>query len=86
MVTSALLSAIHLLTLALGLGAVFLRRRALAAPLDEAGWRTGEDGLRSRAGRKAVVVRSTGLSTSRHPASRIPPVTKTWRALSIVAP
>ena len=39
MVTSALLSAIHMLTLALGLGAVFSRGRALAGPLDEAGWR-----------------------------------------------
>jgi uncharacterized membrane protein len=38
-VISALLSAVHLLTLALGLGAVFLRGRALAGPLDEAGWR-----------------------------------------------
>jgi putative membrane protein len=38
MVTSALLSAIHLLTLALGLGAVVMRGRALARPLDEAGW------------------------------------------------
>jgi putative membrane protein len=38
-VTSALLSAIHLLTLALGLGAVFLRGRALARPLDADGWR-----------------------------------------------
>ena len=35
----ALLSAVHLLTLALGLGAVYLRGRALAGPLDEAGWR-----------------------------------------------
>ena len=38
MVTSALLSAIHVLTLALGLGAVFVRGRALARPLDDAGW------------------------------------------------
>ena len=37
-IISALLSAIHVLTLALGLGAVFLRGRALARPLDEAGW------------------------------------------------
>jgi len=37
-VTSALLSAIHVLTLALGLGAVFARGRALARPLDDAGW------------------------------------------------
>ena len=39
MVISALLSAIHLLTLALGLGAVFARGRALARPLDDASWR-----------------------------------------------
>ena len=39
MIISALLSAIHLLTLALGLSAVFLRGKALAGPLDEAGWR-----------------------------------------------
>ena len=39
MATGALLSAVHLLTLALGVGAVFLRGRALAGPLDEAGWR-----------------------------------------------
>jgi uncharacterized membrane protein len=38
-VVSALLSAVHLLTLALGLGAVFMRGRALAGPLDETGWR-----------------------------------------------
>lgn len=38
MVIGALLSAVHLLTLALGLGAVFLRGRALAGPLDEDGW------------------------------------------------
>ena len=38
MVTSAVLSAIHMLTLALGLGAVVMRGRALARPLDEAGW------------------------------------------------
>jgi putative membrane protein len=38
-ITSALLSAIHVLTLALGLGAVFLRGKALAGPLDDAGWR-----------------------------------------------
>jgi putative membrane protein len=37
-VISALLSAVHVLTLALGLGAVFARGRALAGPLDEAGW------------------------------------------------
>jgi len=37
-VFSALLSAVHVLTLALGLGAVFMRGRALARPLDEAGW------------------------------------------------
>ena len=39
MVASALLSAVHVLTLALGLGSVFLRGRALRGPLDEAGWR-----------------------------------------------
>ena len=39
MVTSALLSAVHVLTLALGLGAVFLRGRALRRPLDPEGWR-----------------------------------------------
>jgi uncharacterized membrane protein len=38
-VISALLSAVHILTLALGLGAVFIRGRALAGPLDDAGWR-----------------------------------------------
>ena len=39
MVVAALLSAIHMLTLALGLGAVFMRGRALAGPLDDAGWK-----------------------------------------------
>ncbi len=39
MVVAALLSAIHVLTLAVGLGAVIARGRALAGPLDEAGWR-----------------------------------------------
>ena len=34
-----MLSAVHVLTLALGLGAVFMRGRALAGPLDDAGWR-----------------------------------------------
>jgi putative membrane protein len=37
-VISALLSAVHMLTLALGLGGVFIRGRALAGPLDEMGW------------------------------------------------
>ena len=37
-ITSALLSAVHVLTLALGLGAVFTRGRALAGRLDAAGW------------------------------------------------
>jgi putative membrane protein len=37
-VISALLSSVHVLTLALGLAAVFIRGRALARPLDEAGW------------------------------------------------
>ncbi len=39
MVVSALLSAVHVLTLALGLGAVYIRGRALGGPLDDAGWR-----------------------------------------------
>ena len=39
MIVSALLSAVHVLTLALGLGAVYIRGRALAQPLDDAGWR-----------------------------------------------
>jgi putative membrane protein len=38
-VVAALLSAIHLLTLALGLGAVVMRGRSLRGPLDDAGWR-----------------------------------------------
>jgi putative membrane protein len=38
-IVSALLSAVHVLTLALGLGAVYIRGRALAQPLDDAGWR-----------------------------------------------
>jgi putative membrane protein len=38
-VAAALLSAIHVLTLALGLPAVFLRGQALARPLDDANWR-----------------------------------------------
>jgi len=38
MLVAALLSAIHLLTLALGAGALFARGRALLRPLDEAGW------------------------------------------------
>ena len=38
-VVAALLSAIHLLTLALGAGAVFARGRAMSRPLDEEGWR-----------------------------------------------
>jgi putative membrane protein len=37
-VVAALLSAIHMLTLALGLGGIFARGRALAHPLDDAGW------------------------------------------------
>jgi putative membrane protein len=37
-IISALLSAVHLLTLAIGLAAVFIRGRALARPLDDAGW------------------------------------------------
>jgi putative membrane protein len=39
LIISSVLSALHLLTLALGLGAVFLRGRALARPLDAAGWK-----------------------------------------------
>ena len=39
MVAAALLSAIHLLTLALGLGAVVMRGRALRQPLDDTGWK-----------------------------------------------
>ena len=38
MIVAALLSAVHMLTLALGAGAIFARGRALARPLDEAGW------------------------------------------------
>ena len=38
MIISALLSAIHVLTLALGLGSLGVRGRALARPLDEAAW------------------------------------------------
>jgi putative membrane protein len=39
MIISALLSAIHVLTLALGLGAVFAQGQALTGTLDAAGWR-----------------------------------------------
>ena len=39
MIGAALLSAIHLLTLALGLGGIVSRGRALAGSLDDAGWR-----------------------------------------------
>jgi putative membrane protein len=39
MVVAALLSALHVLTLALGAGGLFVRGRALAGPLDEAGWK-----------------------------------------------
>jgi putative membrane protein len=38
-VISALLSAIHALTLAFGLGAVIMRGRALSGTLDDQGWR-----------------------------------------------
>src|SRR5215471_21670644 len=38
MVISAVLSAIHVLTLALGLGSLGMRGRALARPLDEEAW------------------------------------------------
>ena len=39
MVVAALLSAIHVLTLAVGLGSVVMRGRALAGRLDEEGWK-----------------------------------------------
>jgi putative membrane protein len=39
MIIAACLSAIHVLALALGLGAVFVRGRALTGVLDETGWR-----------------------------------------------
>ena len=39
MIIAALLSAIHMLTLALGAGAIFARGRAMSRPLDEAGWK-----------------------------------------------
>jgi len=39
MVVAAVLSAVHLLTLALGAGSLFARGRALAQPLDDAGWK-----------------------------------------------
>ncbi len=38
MIVAALLSGLHVLTLALGLGAIYARGRALAGPLDQAGW------------------------------------------------
>jgi putative membrane protein len=38
-IVAALLSAVHVLALAIGLGGVFARGRALAGPLDDAGWR-----------------------------------------------
>jgi putative membrane protein len=38
MVLAACLSAIHMLTLALGVAAIFARGRALARPLDDDGW------------------------------------------------
>lgn len=38
-IIAALLSAIHMLTLALGAGAVFARGRALSRPLDEEAWK-----------------------------------------------
>jgi putative membrane protein len=38
-VVAAILSAIHVLTLAVGLGAVYFRGRALRQTLDDAGWR-----------------------------------------------
>lgn len=39
MVVAALLAAIHMLTLALGAGAVFARGHALSRPLDDEGWK-----------------------------------------------
>lgn len=39
MVVAALLSAIHVLTLALGVGGIFARGRALSRPLDDTGWK-----------------------------------------------
>ena len=39
MIVAALLSSIHMLTLALGVGGIFARGRALSQPLDAAGWR-----------------------------------------------
>jgi putative membrane protein len=38
-VLPAILSAIHMLTLALGAGAIFARGRALSRPLDDDGWK-----------------------------------------------
>src|SRR5262245_39516207 len=39
MIVAALLSAIHMLTLAVGVAAIFARGRALTRPLDALGWR-----------------------------------------------
>ena len=39
MVGAAFLSAIHILTLALGAGAIYARARALSRPLDDDGWK-----------------------------------------------
>jgi uncharacterized membrane protein len=39
MVAAAFLSAIHLLTMALGAGAIFARAHALSRPLDDDGWK-----------------------------------------------
>lgn len=39
MVVAAVLSAVHVLTLALGAGAIFARGRALRGPLDDVGWK-----------------------------------------------
>ena len=38
-IVAALLSAVHILTLGLGLGSLFARGRALSRPLDDAGWK-----------------------------------------------
>ena len=39
MIVAALLSGVHMLTLALGLWGITERGRALARPLDDAGWK-----------------------------------------------
>jgi len=61
MVIAALLSAIHVLTLALGLGAIVARGRALARPLDDAGW-TRLLGADNAWGAAAVLWIASGLA------------------------